>query len=63
MLQDLEAGKPLENEALMGAILEMEDLRYGNASDRVRFVLWSSCSRVTQANRASRIATVATIAA
>ena len=64
MLQDLEAGKPLENEALIGAILEMGRLT-DTATPVIQsvYALIKLLDEVTQANRASRIDTVATIAA
>ena len=54
MLQDLEAGKPLENEALVGAILEMG--RLTNTPTPVIesvYALIKLLDEVTQANRAA----------
>jgi ketopantoate reductase len=64
MLQDLEAGKPLENEALVGAILEMG--RLTNTPTPVIesvYALVRLLDVVTQANRAVTPETAATIAA
>jgi ketopantoate reductase len=64
MLQDLEAGKPLENEALIGAILEM-----GRLTDTPTpviesvYALVKLLDDVTQANRAAATGAAATIAA
>jgi ketopantoate reductase len=64
MLQDLEAGKPLENEALVGAILEM-----GRMTDTPTpviesvYALIKLLDEVTQANRAATTEGAATIAA
>lgn len=64
MLQDLEAGKPLENEALIGAILEM-----GRLTDTPTPVIQSVYALVkllddvTQSNRVATTGTAATIAA
>lgn len=64
MLQDLEAGKPLENEALVGAILEMG--RLTNTPTPVIesvYALIKLLDEVTQANRAATPEAAATIAA
>jgi ketopantoate reductase len=64
MLQDLEAGKPLENEALVGAILEMG--RLTNTPTPVIesvYALIKLLDEVTQANRAATTEEAATIAA
>ena len=64
MLQDLEAGKPLENEALVGAILEMG--RLTNTPTPVIesvYALIKLLDEVTQANRAATPEATATIAA
>ena len=64
MLQDLEAGKPLENEALIGAILEM-----GRLTDTPTpviesvYALVKLLDDVTQSSRAATAGTAATIAA
>ena len=64
MLQDLEAGKPLENEALIGAILEM-----GRLTDTPTpviesvYALVKVLDDVTQSSRAATTGTAATIAA
>jgi ketopantoate reductase len=64
MLQDLEAGKPLENEALVGAILEM-----GRLNDTPTpviesvYALVKVLDDVTQSSRAATKGTAATIAA
>ena len=64
MLQDLEAGKPLENEALVGAILEMG--RLTNTPTPVIesvYALIKLLDEVTQANRAATPEAAATVAA
>jgi 2-dehydropantoate 2-reductase len=64
MLQDLEAGKPLENEALVGAILEMG--RLTNTPMPVIesvYALIKLLDEVTQANRAATPEAAATVAA
>jgi ketopantoate reductase len=64
MLQDLEAGKPLENEALIGAILEM-----GRLTDTPTpviesvYALVTLLDDVTQSSRVATTGTAATIAA
>jgi 2-dehydropantoate 2-reductase len=64
MLQDLEAGKPLENEALVGAILEM-----GRLTDtptpviEAVYALVKLLNNVTQTTSAQRMGATATIAA
>jgi ketopantoate reductase len=64
MLQDLEAGKPLENEALIGAILEM-----GRLTDTPTpviesvYALVTLLDDVTQSSRAATTGAAATIAA
>ena len=64
MLQDLEAGKPLENEALVGAILEMG--RLTNTPTPVIesvYALIKLLDEVTQAKRAATPEAAATVAA
>ena len=64
MLQDLEAGKPLENEALVGAILEMG--RLTNTPTPVIesvYALIKLLDEVTQANRAATPEAAVTVAA
>jgi ketopantoate reductase len=64
MLQDLEAGKPLENEALVGAILEMGRLTdTPTPTIEAVYALVKLLDNVTQATGAQRAGATATIAA
>ena len=64
MLQDLEAGKPLESEALVGAILEMGRLTDTPAPTiEAVYALVKLLDNVTQATSAQRVGAAATIAA
>jgi 2-dehydropantoate 2-reductase len=63
-LQDLEAGKPLENEALVGAILEMGRLTDTPAPTiEAVYALVKLLDNVTQGSGAQRVGAAATIAA